>query len=141
MFSNDTYVKGAKTGLTSAPKPQWQGSELQSAWYQTHSTCGLKDWGCGRLVARLGNLTPQLSGGNSALLNSPSNGRRLRLPGQPSRSKAMRFILAWARTFPPSESCGWIIHFIERTSRYWVYAQAGQKMNQLFEQGTLQAWE
>lgn len=57
-----------------------------------------------------------------------------------SRLKEMRFILAWARTFPPSESPGWTIHFIERTSRYWVDAQAGQKTNQLFEQGTAKAW-
>jgi hypothetical protein len=52
----------------------------------------------------------------------------------------MRFTLAWARTFPPSESQGWTVHFIERESRYWVDAQAGQKTNQLFEQGTTRAW-
>lgn len=52
----------------------------------------------------------------------------------------MRFTLGWARTFPPSESTGWTIHFIERTSRYWVHAQAGQKTNPLFEQGTRLAW-
>jgi len=53
----------------------------------------------------------------------------------------MRYTLAWARTFPPSESEGWTIHFIERESRYWIDAQAGQKTNELFEQGTLKAWE
>jgi len=53
----------------------------------------------------------------------------------------MRFTLVWARTFPPSESEGWTIHFIERESRYWVDAQAGQKANELFEQGTTKAWE
>ena len=53
----------------------------------------------------------------------------------------MRFTLVWARTFPPSESDGWTIHFIERESRYWVDAQAGQKTNELFEQGTTKAWE
>ncbi|MCL6435514.1 MAG: hypothetical protein K6T90_15135 [Leptolyngbyaceae cyanobacterium HOT.MB2.61] len=53
----------------------------------------------------------------------------------------MRFTLAWARTFPPSESPGWTIHFIERQSRYWVEAQAGRKTNQLFEQGTAKAWK
>ena len=47
----------------------------------------------------------------------------------------------WARTFPPSESLGWTIHFIERETRYWVAAQAGQKTNELFEQGTSKAWE
>lgn len=52
----------------------------------------------------------------------------------------MRFTLAWARTFPPSDSQGWTIHFIERESRYWVDAQAGRKTNQLFEQGTATAW-
>ena len=52
----------------------------------------------------------------------------------------MRFTLVWARTFPPSESEGWTIHFIERESRYWVEAQAGTKMNELFEQGTTKAW-
>ena len=53
----------------------------------------------------------------------------------------MRFTLAWARTFPPSESEGWTIHFIERETRYWIAAQAGQKTNELFGQGTSIAWE
>ena len=52
----------------------------------------------------------------------------------------MRFTLAWARTFPPCESQGWTIHFIERETRYWVAAQAGQKADKLFEQGTASAW-
>ena len=52
----------------------------------------------------------------------------------------MRSTLAWARTFPPSEAAGWTIHFIERDSRYWVEAQAGQKTTELFEQGTIKAW-
>ena len=30
---------------------------------------------------------------------------------------------------------------MERESRYWVDAQAGQKTNELFEQGTTKAWE
>ena len=55
--------------------------------------------------------------------------------------KEMRFTLAWARTFPPSQSQGWTIHFIERESRYWVDAQVGQKTQELFEQGTTRAWE
>jgi len=53
----------------------------------------------------------------------------------------MKFILTRVRTFPPSESFGWTIHFIERETRYWVAAQAGQKTNLLFEQGTSKAWE
>lgn len=53
----------------------------------------------------------------------------------------MKSTLAWARTFPPSESEGWTIHFIERKSRYWIAAQAGLKDQQLFEQGTVQAWQ
>lgn len=53
----------------------------------------------------------------------------------------MRFTLALARTFPPCESQGWTIHFIERDSRYWVIAQAGQKTNALFEEGTQNAWQ
>lgn len=52
----------------------------------------------------------------------------------------MRFTLACARTFPPSESEGWTIHFIERDSRYWIEAQAGRKEATLFEQGTQSAW-
>ena len=44
------------------------------------------------------------------------------------------------RTFPPSASEGWTIHFIERESRYWVDAQAGQRRNELFEKGTTVAW-
>lgn len=43
-------------------------------------------------------------------------------------------------TFPPSESEGWTIHFIDRESRYWVDAQAGQRRNELFEKGTTVAW-
>lgn len=53
----------------------------------------------------------------------------------------MKFTLALARTFPPSDSPGWTSHFIERQSRYWVGAQAGQKPSVLFEQGTGKAWE
>jgi hypothetical protein len=52
----------------------------------------------------------------------------------------MKVTLAWARIFPPSESQGWTVHFIERDSRYWIAAQAGQKRDQLFHQGTAQAW-
>jgi hypothetical protein len=53
----------------------------------------------------------------------------------------MRFTLGLARPFPPSESEGWTIHFIERESCYWVDAQAGQKTNELFEHGTQRAWD
>jgi hypothetical protein len=48
---------------------------------------------------------------------------------------------AWERTFPPCESEGWTIHFIERTSRYWVEATAGFKNFELFEQGITNAWD
>jgi hypothetical protein len=53
----------------------------------------------------------------------------------------MKFTLAWARTFPPSESEGWTIHFIERDSRYWIDAQAGRKTKTLFEKGTWKTWQ
>lgn len=53
----------------------------------------------------------------------------------------MKFILAWARTFPPESSEGWTIHFIERTSRYWVEARAGLKNASLFEKGVKAAWD
>jgi hypothetical protein len=53
----------------------------------------------------------------------------------------MKFILAWARTFPPERSQGWTIHFIERESRYWVDAQAGLKDASLFEKGVKAAWD
>ncbi len=52
----------------------------------------------------------------------------------------MKCTLASARTFPPSESEGWTIHFIERESRYWIAAQAGLKQDTLFQQGTALAW-
>ena len=52
----------------------------------------------------------------------------------------MKYTLASARTFPPSESQGWTIHFIERESRYWVAAIAGQRRNELFQKGTVAAW-
>lgn len=47
----------------------------------------------------------------------------------------------WARTFPPSDSEGWTINFLERRSRYWLVAQAGRKDTFLFEQGTITAWQ
>jgi len=53
----------------------------------------------------------------------------------------MKCTLAWARTFPPWESEGWTIHFIERESRYWIDAGAGQKTQELFERGTSKAWQ
>jgi hypothetical protein len=52
----------------------------------------------------------------------------------------MKFTLASARTFPPWESEGWTIHFIERQTRYWIAAQVGQKQDELFRQGTARAW-
>lgn len=53
----------------------------------------------------------------------------------------MSFTLAWARTFPPSESRGWTLTFLERESRYWVTAQAGLKDETLFSQGTESTWQ
>ena len=53
----------------------------------------------------------------------------------------MRCILVWTRTFPPSASEGWTIHFVERQTRYWIEAQAGQKNAKLFERGVKSAWE
>lgn len=47
----------------------------------------------------------------------------------------------WEKTFPPEDSEGWTIHFIERTSRYWLEATAGLKNAELFEQGVKNAWE
>jgi len=52
----------------------------------------------------------------------------------------MNYILVCARTFPPSESEGWTISFVERDSRYWLVAQAGLKNTQLFQKGTQKAW-
>ncbi len=52
----------------------------------------------------------------------------------------MKSIRAWARTFPPEASKGWTIHFIERTTRYWVEARAGLKDASLFESGVESAW-
>ena len=53
----------------------------------------------------------------------------------------MKCILAWARTFPPSESEGWTINFLERQSRYWLVALAGKKDESLFEQASHKAWQ
>ena len=47
----------------------------------------------------------------------------------------------WVRTFPPEQSEGWTISFIERESRYWLEARAGMKDTNLFEQGVKAAWE
>jgi hypothetical protein len=38
-------------------------------------------------------------------------------------------------------SQGWTIHFIERSSRYWVEAKAGLKDASLFENGVKAAWD
>ncbi|CAA9399886.1 hypothetical protein AVDCRST_MAG94-5851, partial [uncultured Leptolyngbya sp.] len=89
----------------------------------------------------LANPIRRLFAGNAESPSRGVNGLHLRLMGLMSRSKEMRCTLASARTFPPSESPGWTIHFIERESRYWVDAQAGQKTTELFEQGTQKAWE
>lgn len=53
----------------------------------------------------------------------------------------MKCTLASARIVPPASSEGWTIHFIERSSRYWVSAQAGHKDELLFQRGTQQAWQ
>jgi hypothetical protein len=53
----------------------------------------------------------------------------------------MKYILASARTFPPTASEGWTIHFIERETRYWIGAQAGIKNAKLFERGVKNAWD
>lgn len=53
----------------------------------------------------------------------------------------MRSTLASARTFPPSESEGWTIHFVERDSCYWVTAQVGLKDVSLFQAGVQATWE
>jgi hypothetical protein len=53
----------------------------------------------------------------------------------------MKSILAWARTFPPKDSEGWTIHFIERNSRYWVDAEAGLKDASLFKKGVKSVWD
>lgn len=48
---------------------------------------------------------------------------------------------AFTGIFPPQDSKGWTINFLERNSRYWLVAQAGKKENLLFEKGTRAAWE
>lgn len=53
----------------------------------------------------------------------------------------MKSTPAWVRTFPPCESEGWTIHFLERESRYWVEARAGLKDAELFELGVKAAWD
>lgn len=58
-----------------------------------------------------------------------------------SQLKGMKSTLAWARTFPPSQSEGWAINFIERQSRYWITAKVGKKDERLFEQGNNAAWQ
>jgi hypothetical protein len=45
------------------------------------------------------------------------------------------------KTFPPAESQGWTISFIERESRYWIEAKTGLKEQELFEQGVKKAWD
>lgn len=52
----------------------------------------------------------------------------------------MKSTPVWVRTFPPSESEGWTIHFLERESWYWLEARAGLKEKELFELGVEAAW-
>jgi hypothetical protein len=52
----------------------------------------------------------------------------------------MKCTLAWARTFPPTDSEGWTLTVLERESRYWVIALAGPKDDELFRQGTEASW-
>ena len=47
----------------------------------------------------------------------------------------------WGRTFPPSESEGWTIHFLDRESRYWIEARAGLKDEELFKLSVKAAWD
>lgn len=47
----------------------------------------------------------------------------------------------WRRTIPPSESEGWTLTAIERTSRYWVTAEVGRKDEDLFERGVQTSWQ
>ncbi|UCJ11985.1 MAG: IS1 family transposase [Phormidium sp. PBR-2020] len=42
---------------------------------------------------------------------------------------------------PPSQCQGWTLTFIERKSRYWVAAHAGNKDERLFTTGTEQTWQ
>ena len=53
----------------------------------------------------------------------------------------MKSTLEWVRIFPPSESEGWTIHFLERASRYWLEARAGIKNEELFVLGVRAAWD
>jgi hypothetical protein len=53
----------------------------------------------------------------------------------------MKFTLASARIFPPGESEGWTVHFIERESRYWLGAPAGLNDESLFAISVEAAWE
>lgn len=48
---------------------------------------------------------------------------------------------AFTGIFPPQNSEGWTINFLERNSRRRLVAQAGKKESLLFEQGTRKAWE
>ncbi len=55
--------------------------------------------------------------------------------------KVMSFTRVWGKTFPPCESKGWTINFLERTSRFWLVAVAGKKDVALFEWATSEAWQ
>ena len=53
----------------------------------------------------------------------------------------MNSTLGSTRTFPPDESEGWTISFIERESGYWIEASCGLKDGNLFEQGVKRTWK
>jgi hypothetical protein len=53
----------------------------------------------------------------------------------------MNSTLASVRTFPPSESEGWTLTTIERTSKYWLTAEVGKKDEALFERGVKHSWQ
>jgi hypothetical protein len=53
-----------------------------------------------------------------------------------SHTSIMRWEQKLATQSPPSESKGWTVTFIERTSRYWIVAKVGLKNTDLFEKAT-----
>ncbi len=53
----------------------------------------------------------------------------------------MSFTPGLGGIFPPQDSQGWTLNFLERYSRYWLVAKAGKKDERLFEQATSKAWE
>ena len=135
---NATCVGPAANASMTGRTPPWLGYGLRQNWSQASLTSAPRGLEFARQGAPLGRLMPALFAGSVVWRIRMKTGRPPLLKDVRSPWKGMKCV--WARTFPPSESEGWTVQFIERETRYWVDAYAGRKDASLFEQCTATVW-